>query len=75
MEDWPDREYFTESLKGRRSSADVRELIADDNEMAISLMSGSYAQSVYRAAKAEERRGNLRRECTVAAQDLNITPR
>ena len=56
MEDRPEREYFTESLKGRRSSADASEPIADDNEMAISQMSGPYTQSVYRAGKAEERK-------------------
>jgi hypothetical protein len=55
MEDRPDREYFIGLLKGRRSSADVSEPMEDDNEMAISPMSGSYAQSVYMASKAEER--------------------
>jgi hypothetical protein len=46
MVDRPDCEYFSELLEGRRSSADVSKLIADDNEEAIAPMSASYAKSI-----------------------------
>ncbi len=41
-----DGKYSNESLEGRRSSADVIELIADDNEDAIVAMSGFCARRV-----------------------------
>lgn len=46
MEDEPNREYFNELLECRRSSADMSEPIAVENEEAIAPRSASYAQSV-----------------------------
>ena len=41
MDGWHDGTRFTDSVEGRNSSADVTELIADDNEDAIVPMSAS----------------------------------
>lgn len=41
MDGWHDGKYFSELVKVSRSSADVTELIADDNENAIAPMSVS----------------------------------
>jgi len=46
MNEWHDGQHFNELLEGRRSSADVIELIADDNEDAIVPMSGFCARGV-----------------------------
>jgi hypothetical protein len=46
MDDWHDDKYFSELVEGRRSSADVTELIANDNEDAIVPMSASCAVSI-----------------------------
>jgi hypothetical protein len=46
MNDWHDGKYFSELVEGRRSSADVAELIADDNEDAIVPMSASCAELI-----------------------------
>jgi hypothetical protein len=46
MDDWHDDKYFSELVEGRHSSADVAELIADDNEDAIVPMSASCAESI-----------------------------
>jgi hypothetical protein len=53
--DWLDGEYFTELLEGRRSSTDVSKLIADDSEEAIAPTSTSYARSVQRDTKVDEK--------------------
>ena len=45
MDDEPDRVYFNELLKRRRSSTDVSDPIATEKE-AIVPMSASYTQSV-----------------------------
>jgi hypothetical protein len=46
MDDRHDGKYFSELVDGRRSSADVTELIADDNEDAIAPISASCAESI-----------------------------
>ena len=46
MDDWHDDKYFSELVEGRRSSADVTELIANDNEDAIVPMSASCTVSI-----------------------------
>jgi hypothetical protein len=47
MDDWhDDGKYFSELVEGTLSSADVTELIADDNEDAIVPMSASCVESI-----------------------------
>ena len=46
MERQSDCEYFNESLEMTRSSADVREPIADSKDLDTAPMSGSYTQPI-----------------------------
>lgn len=55
MEDLPDCEYFIESLKWTRSSADVSEPTADDRVEAMAPTSPPYARSTSMDAKVEVR--------------------
>ena len=55
MEDGPACEYFTESLEGRRPSADASEPAADDKVEAIAPTSRSYARSTSWGVKEEVR--------------------
>jgi len=73
MDDWHDDKYFSELVEGRRSSADVTELIADDNEDAIVPMSASCAGVNLKDPKEEVKPANPRQACIVAEYRLSIT--